>query len=222
MTLNKFAAVAVALLSLAACGDQGLHLKVHYRDASGLNAGAPVVKDAARIGSVKSIEADPKGGFLVGIALDHPFAGAATAASRFYLADSPQTPGTKQIEIEQTETGGAVLPEGTVVEGSERFAGLAPFGEFFRQFGEGIKGLRGQLEQFQQELRKVPDSDDAKRLREEWRKLTDEIQKAQSEAEESVKRDVLPRLQEEMDRLREQFREFQSKPAQRPAPPRQI
>jgi ABC-type transporter Mla subunit MlaD len=213
MMLDRRAVAALGLLMFAGCGDRSLHLKVHYRDASGLSAGAPVVKGAAAIGSVESIAADPKGGYLVGIEIGDGHAAAATAASRFYLADQPQGQGKKQIEIEQADPGGPVLAEGTTVEGSERLSGLMPFGELFRQFGDGLKGLRGQLEQFQDDLRKVPDSPEAKQLREEWRRLAEEMQRAQAQAEESVKSDLLPKLQQEMDRLREQFKEFRPQPA---------
>lgn len=210
-------AAVLGLLLLAGCGDRSLHLKVHYRDADGLHAGAPVVKGGAAIGTVESIAADPEGGYLVGIAIADKFAAAATSASRFYLSDQAREPGKKQIEIEQTTLGGPVLAEGATVEGSERSAPLAPLGNLLRQFGQGIQGLRGQLEQFQQELRKIPDSPEAKRLQDEWQRLTEEMAKAQAETEESVKKDLLPRLQQEMDRLQERFRDFRS----RPAPPQQ-
>jgi len=212
----------LGLLFLGGCGDQNLHLKVHYRDAAGLVPGSPVIKTAAVIGTVESIEADPRGGDLVGIEIKHSFAPAATAASRFYLVEQPGNPGKKQIEVEQGEPGGPVLAEGSTVEGSERFSGLPPFGELFRRFGDGLKGLRGQLEQFQDELRKAPDSEEAKRLREEWRRLTDELQKAQSQAEESFKKDLLPKLEQEMNRLRERLKEYEKNPAPGKKEPRTI
>jgi ABC-type transporter Mla subunit MlaD len=215
-------AAVLGLLLLVGCGDQGLHLKVHYRDTTGLALGSPVIKSAAAIGSVESIEADPRGGDLVGIEIKRPFAPMATAGSRFYLVEQPGNPGRKQIEIEKSEPGGPVLAEGSTIEGSERFSGLPPFGELFRHFGDGLKGLRGQLEQFQDELRKAPDSAEAKRLQEEWRRLTDELQKAQAQAEESFKKDLLPKLEQEMDRLREQLKEYETKPVPGKKEPRPI
>jgi ABC-type transporter Mla subunit MlaD len=216
------AAAVLGLFLLVGCGDQSLHLKVHYRDAAGLAPGSPVIKSGAAIGSVESIEADPQGGALVGIAIHGSSAPAATTASRFYLADQPGNPGKKQIEIEQSELGGPVLVEGSRIEGSERFSGLPPLGDLFRHFGDGLKGLRGQLEQFQGELRKVPDSVEAKRLQEEWRRLTDELQKAQAQAEESFRKDLLPKLEQEMDRLREQLKEYETKPVPGKKEPRPI
>ena len=215
-------AAAIGLLILSGCGDRGLHLSIHYRDAHGLKPGAPVVKEATAIGAVEAIEADPAGGYLVSIRIDDKFATAATAASRFYLAEQPRDPGQMRIEVEQPEPGGALLADGSTVEGSERSPGLPTIDELFRQFGEGVKTLRGQLEQFREDLRKAPDSPEAKRLQEEWQRLTEEMKKSQTQAEESFKRDVLPRLQQELDRLKDRLREFQSQPLPEKKEPRPI
>jgi len=209
--LRPLATAAALLLILVGCGDRNLHLKVHYRGAEGLAAGAPVLFHDRPIGSVEAIDADPAGGYLVSIALSSKFAAAATADSRFYLAEQSRESGKKHIEIEQIKPGGPVLAEGARVEGSERGGSLIPFGEIFRQFGESLRGMREQVEQFQKDLRKIPDSEEAKRLQEEWRRLTDELQKAQSQTEESVKKDLMPKLQGEMDRLRERFQRLEPK-----------
>lgn len=212
MLLRRLIVAGAGLLPLSGCDDGGLHLNVHYRDADGLSAGAPVVKDATVIGSVESIQADRAGGYLVGIEIDDKFAAAATRGSRFLLVDQPKNPGRKQVEVEQREPGDAVLAEGSTIEGAEPAAGFPAFGELFQQFGEGLKGLRGQLEQFQEELRRAPESPEARQLQEDWRRLTEEIQRAQSQAEESVNKDLLPKLRQEMERLNERFRDFRAKP----------
>jgi paraquat-inducible protein B len=209
--LERWASAVLLLLMLAGCGDRNLHLKLHYRSAEGLAAGAPVVFENRPIGSVEAVEPDPAGGYLVRIALSNKFAAAATADSRFYLAEQQAEPGKKRIEIEQTRPGGPVLAEGSRVEGSERSGSLIPFGDIFRQVGESLRGMREQVEQFQKDLQKFQGSEEAKRLQEEWRRLTDEVQKAQSQTEESVKKDLLPKLQEEMNRLREQFQRLEPK-----------
>jgi Sec-independent protein translocase protein TatA len=213
MTLTvKLAAVCIALSMLAGCGDRSLHLKVHFRDTAGLGVGSPVVEGAATLGAVEFVEADPHGGYLIGVTIKPEFSAAATADARFFIDDRPPSLGGKQVTVERSAASGPALAEGATVEGSERAVGLAPFGELFRQFGEGLKGLRGQLEQFQEELRKAPASEEAKRIAEEWRRLTEEVQKAQSQAEESVKKDLMPKLQQEMDRLKEQFRRYEGDP----------
>lgn len=209
MNVLRTIALGVLCAGLAACGDRNLHLKIHYADATGLHPGAPVTYDQRPIGSVVAIEPDPKGGYLVSIAVADKFAAAATADSRFYLAALDGTSGSQQIEIEQTKVGGPVLQDGAVVEGSERVTQLIPFGEIFRQFSEGLRGMREKVEQFQQELRRLPDSEEGKRLQQEWQRLTEQIEKAQAQTEQSVKKDLLPKLEAEMERLRERFKRLE-------------
>lgn len=209
MNIRRMIAPLVLCVALASCGDRDLHLKVHYADAAGLQPGAAVLYNRQSIGSVAAIEPDPKGGYLVSIDVAGKFAAAATADSRFYLADQAGSPGHKQIEIEQGKPGGAVLRDGAVVEGSERLTQLLPFGEIFRQFSEGLRGMREKVEQFQQELQRLPYSEEGKRIQEDWRRLTEEIEKAQAQTEQSVKRDLLPKLEAEMERLRERFKRLE-------------
>ena len=78
-----------------------------------------------------------------------------------------------------------------------------------------MRGLRGQVEQFRQEFQKLPDSPEAQRLQEEWRRLTDEIGKAQNEAGQAMDKEILPRLEKQMDALRQRMEGMQ-KPAPKP------
>lgn len=208
MTRQYIVGLTVMCLNLVGCGDRDLHLTLHFRDAGGLVAGAPVVFNNRTIGSVLTVEDAPQGGSLAGIAVARKFAAAATTDSRFYLNDMPGASGQKRIEIEQTTPGGRVLADGAVIEGSDRSAGLLPFGEIFRQFSDGLRGMREQVQQFQRDLRKLPDSDEGKRLQQEWRRLTEEIDKAQKQTDESVKNELLPKLEAEMERLREGFKKM--------------
>lgn len=211
MNFPRMIALAVLCVGLSGCGDRNLHLKVHYRNTEGLHPGAAVLYNQRPIGSVVAVEPDPKGGYLVNVAVADKFAASATADSRFYLVDIADNPGKKQIEIEQNKPGGPVLADGSTVEGSERLTQLSPFGEVFRQFSKGLRGMREKVEQFQQDLQRLPHSEEGKRLQQEWRRLTEEIAKAQSQTEESVKKDLLPKLEEEMEKLRERFNRMEPK-----------
>ena len=211
MDFRRLIALGLLCAGLAGCGDRSLHLKVHYRDAAGLRPGAAVLYEQRQIGRVIAVEPAPQGGFLVGVDVSEKFAAAATADSKFYIAEAKDEPGASLIEIEQSKLGGPVLADGSVVEGSERLTSLIPFGEIFRQFSDGLRGMREKVEQFQKDLQRLPDSEEGKRLQQEWRRLTEEIEKAQGQAEESVKKDVLPKLEAEMERLRERFKRVEPK-----------
>lgn len=218
MNFLKIITFSVLCVGLGGCSDGNLHLKVHYREVDGLQPGAAVVHNQQPIGSVVAVEPSPQGGYLVSIAVADQFAAAATEDSRFFLAERDDAPGTRQIEIEQSKPGGTALAEGSTVEGSERITSLFPFGEVFRQFSDSLRGMREQVEQLQKDLKKLPHSDEGKRLQQEWRRLTEEIEKAQGQAEESVKKDLLPKLEAEMERLRERFKRMEpKKPGASPA-----
>ncbi len=111
----------------------------------------------------------------------------------------------------QTRPDGKPLAEGAIVEGSSSPGPLGPFpiAEILRQIGAALRNLREQVERFRQEFEKVPRSEAAQKLEQEWHRLMEEIQRAQSAAEGSLKKDLLPKLQKELDELRKRFDELE-------------
>lgn len=213
-------AAALLLLSamLQAC-DRGLHFSIRFDDASGLQVGDPLVQDDTTVGRVTAIEPQAPRGQLVGVMVERQFAGAATADSRFYLADHPEQPDHKSIVIEQSHPGGKPLEEGAVVLGSTRaLPDLLPFRQIIKEFGGMLKDLRDQVERFRQQFEQLPDTAEAQQLKEQWQRLLQELNDAQSSAEGSVKKDLIPKLQEQMDAIRKRLEELRQGPARRPKP----
>jgi hypothetical protein len=200
------------LLALAGCG-QDLHFKVSYADVDGLEKGAPVVLDNQPVGKVTGVEPGQGGEHLVELGIRRESAAAATSESSFVLAPDPEQPGRRRIEIVLAGPGGKPIADGAVVKGSYPSPlGFLPLGSLLRGFGDALRDLRGQVDQFRQDFQKLPDSPEAKRLQEEWRKLTEDIAKAQGETSDTLKKDLLPKLEQEMEAMRKRMEEMQKPP----------
>jgi len=204
------------LMALAGCS-QDLHFKIHYSDIDGLAKGDPLTLNDRQVGKVTAIDAAKDGGYLVSVAIDRASVSAATAESSFYLVDNPQDPARKRIDIVQLRPDGKPLTEGTVVEGSYPGPlGSIPFGTILKEFSNALRDLRGQVERFRQELEKLPNSEEAKKLEKEWRQFMEEMLEAQKSAEGSLKKDLLPKLQKELEDLKKKLQELEQKNGNKP------
>lgn len=215
--MSKIIPLFLILWTILAGCSQDLHFKIHYSDVDGLTKGDPLTLNDRQVGTVTSIDAAKEGGYLVGVTVDRAAASAATVESSFYLVDNPQNPAHKRIEIVQTRPDGKPLPAGAVVEGSYPGPlGAIPFGSMLKEFGNVLQNLRGQVERFRQELEKLPDSEEAKKLEKEWRQLMEQMLEAQNAAEGSLKKDLLPKLQKEMDDLKKKLQELEQRDRKKP------
>jgi len=203
------------LLTLAGCG-QDLHFKISYADVGGLEKGDPVVLDNRPIGKVTGVEPGQPGEHLVEVGIPRESAAAATSEASFVIAPDPDRPGRRRIELVLAGPGGKPLADGAIVKGAyPNPLSFLPLGGLLRGFGDALRDLRGQVEQFRQEFKKLPDSPDAKHLQEEWNKLADEMGKAQNEAGDTLNKDLLPKLEKDMEALRKRMEDMQ-KPAPKP------
>ncbi|MDQ3564737.1 MAG: hypothetical protein M3436_11535 [Pseudomonadota bacterium] len=213
-----------SLLSLAlslfcyGCADGGLHLKMELEKTYGLMAGDPVVFENDTVGAVASVESRDPNGFIANLEIAKEKRELATTDARFRIADRPAVARRKQVEIIHAGADGTPLEEGATVQGTVASVPLFPFSELFGGMTEGLRNLREQTERFRREFENIPDSDEARRLHEEWRRLLEEIQKAQSEAAESLREEILPKLEEEMEHLRKKFEEMKPKDPKRGPP----
>ena len=195
----------VLLLTLSACGGD-LHFQIHFDQKNGLKIGDALVLDGQVVGEVIALKEADQGGHVAEVALNREFAHAATENTRFVLAEDREHPETHLIAMEQSRPDGKPIEENAVVEGySSRLQGILPLGELFREFGNALRDLRGQVEQFRRDFEKVPDSNEARQLQEEWRRLMEEIQKAQNAAKGSLKQELLPKLREQLEALRKKL-----------------
>lgn len=86
------------------------------------------------------------------------------------------------------------------------------------QFGEGLDKLGAQLEQLRRQLETKENTEEMRRIREQWGKLQADLKDSRVLLEETLKKDViprlqqevLPRLQEEMGALEQSFRKMEA------------
>ncbi|MDP9129441.1 MAG: hypothetical protein M3N35_03570 [Candidatus Binatota bacterium] len=200
------------------CADGALHLKMELEKTYGLSAGDPVVFENDTVGAVASVEPRDPNGFIANLEIAKEKRELATTDARFRIADHLSGAQRKQVEIIHAGVDGTSLEDGATVQGSPASAPLFPFSELFGGMAEGLRNLREQTERFRREFENIPDSDEARQLREEWRRLVEEIQKAQSEAKESLREEILPKLEEEMENLRKKFEEMKPEDPKRGSP----
>jgi len=204
------------LFLLTACG-QDLHLTISYDDINGLAKGDPVVLDGKAIGKVTGTEPIQGGGNRVEVEIRRESAGAATSEASFVLSPDPADPNRRRIELVLAGPGGKPIADGALVKGSyPKPQGLFPLGELLRGFGDALRDLSGQVEQFRQDFEKLPNSPEAKQLEQEWRRLAEEISKAQSGAGDTLKNEILPKLEKQMEELRKRLEEMQKATANKP------
>jgi hypothetical protein len=74
------------------------------------------------------------------------------------------------------------------------------------QFGEGLDKLGVQLEQLRRQLESKENTEELRRIREQWGKLQADLKDSRVVLEETMKKDVIPRLQQEvLPRLQEEM-----------------
>ncbi len=224
------------LLAAAACSDGSLGITVRFAEIAGLQENDPVVFEGTGIGEVEKIVYTDRGNYLVDITIAGEFVNAATADSLFYIGSAGAAGEGKAVLLVQKRAGGEVLKEGSIVEGSlrsgyleqiigelQKTAGVAE-GEMHRTLEELRKSLKetsyrlgSELQQtlddlslhfqsFKEDMKKVPDSQEVKRLEESIRRFADEFNRAQEDVRSHVREEVLPELQRELEQLREKLK----------------
>ncbi len=193
----------VALVFLG-CRETGLNLKVRYDQIQGLNEGDRVIFEQNHVGQVAGIFYSEEGFYLVDVVIRKDFANAATDHSKFLITWDPEKEGKKAIEITQSPRGGTLLTDGATVIGTARASPRSD--QLWGDFGKTLDDLRKQLEEFADDLRKIPESEEFKKLQKELERLLEEMKKSGNAAREKIEKEVLPRIKREMENLKEMLR----------------
>lgn len=218
------------------CSESPLTLQVSFPEVSGLKQDDLVFFGESEIGQVKKISYTKQGDFLVEVRIAPPFKNTATQDSKFFIAPSPADELKMAVIVEQEHSGGAVLQNGTVVQGSGRKGHWAEMlgdlqkqltvaqnelnktlQEFNRTLGETsqqfdrklsatLDALALQFKTFTEEIGKVPDSREVKQLEENIKQFTDEFQKAGKDIQDRLRNDIIPRLRMELEKLHQQLK----------------
>jgi paraquat-inducible protein B len=206
---KRVLALLLLALCLIGCKESGLNLKIRYDQIQGLKEGDRVIFEQNHIGQVVDVFYSKDGYYMVDVAIKKDFANAATEHSNFFVTSDPLNKGKNAIEIAQSLKGGTPLADGVTVIGSVRSSARSD--QVWDDLGETLEDLKKQFNDFSDSMRKIPESEEFKKLRKELERLLEEMKKTGKSAGEKIQKEVLPRLEKELEKLREELRKFRKK-----------
>jgi paraquat-inducible protein B len=201
---KKILMLLLVPLVFLGCRETGLNLKVRYYQIQGLNEGDRVIFEQNHVGQVAGIFYSEEGYYLVDVVIRKDFANAATDYSKFIITWDPEKEGKRAIEITQSPRGGTLLSDGATVIGTARASPRS--NQLWGDFGKTLDDLKKQLEEFTDDLRKIPESEEFKELQKELERLLEEVKKSGDAAREKIEKEVLPRIKRELEKLKETLR----------------
>lgn len=205
--MNKLASTLIILICLTIfIGMPGgyLHLTVRFDQVSGLVERDRVFFEKEAVGFVENIAYTEKGQFHVNLAIEKKISPSLTTRTRIIITDDNQIAGKKALTIIQIRTGGQPLADGSIVDGSDRYA--VYFEDMKYDLEEGLALLKKELDNFSKDLQKLPESQRFQALTEELKRIADLLKTAGEETKETIRKEVLPHLRQEMEKLREYLR----------------
>ncbi len=207
MTLRKLLLfVLTGVLFVAGCYEKELTFKIRFQEINGLKAEDPVVFEQNQIGKVIGVTYTKEGSYLVDVVIAKEFTHVTTTNSRFFIGRAPQDTARKAVEVVNPSKGGVPLEKGAMVEGSSRTTALLD--QFLGGMKDSLKDLEGTLKEMTEPLRKIPDSEEVKRLQKELSDLLETLKQKGASTKKKFEEEILPELQKKMDQLRERLKKF--------------
>ena len=211
---KKIVMLLVVCLAFLGCTEEGMHLKVKYVQIQGLEKGDRVLFEQNQIGRVTDVSYEKGGYYLAEVVIKNDFANALTEHSRFFIIPDQRNTGKMAIEMTLVQKGGTVLIDGATVDGSTRPSAFLD--QMLGDFEKGLEDLKKKFEKFTDDLSRIPESEEFKRLEKEFKRLTEELKRSGKAAGEKIQKEVLPRLEKELEKLREKLRKFRKKEEVKP------
>lgn len=193
------------LISLG-CKADGLNLKIRYDQVHGLQKGDQVIFEQHPVGIVTGVSYKDNGDYLVSVVIKKDSNAVVTEHTRFFIADDPVRHDHKAVEVAQIRPGGSLLKNQATVEGSTRASVF--FDQIKSGFEKGFENLKKELEQFSQELSKVPESEAFKKLKNKLKDMAGEIEQSGKAARKEIEQQWLPRLKHELEKLKERLQKL--------------
>jgi BMFP domain-containing protein YqiC len=130
---------------------------------------------------------------------------AVTEHVRFFIVSDPQYNGRSVVEMIQILKGGKPLQNNTVLEGSNKSSAIIERLE--KDLEKGMESFRKELNEFAEELKKIPDSEAFKKLEDELADIYEIMKQSGKEVREMIQKEILPRLEQELENLRKRLHE---------------
>ncbi len=224
-------------LLLWGCSESSLLFQVRYAEVLGLKQNDPVYFGQSEIGKVTRVFYTDQADYLVEISVAPEFVNAVTVDSKLFIDNDPKKAQGKALIVLQERSGGKVLKNNDIVEGSVKPGILDDMmSNFFRsssianqqiqeaiqQLKENLKStsedmekdltdtlddLSEQLNTFSNEMNKIPDRNEVQQLEKSFEQFSDELNKVQKNVRDHIQNEILPQLRKELDQIREQLHE---------------
>jgi ABC-type transporter Mla subunit MlaD len=211
---KKIVMLLALCLAFLGCKEEGTHLKIKYAQIQGLEKENRVLFEQNQIGRVAEVSYEKGGYYLVDVVIANDFAKSLTEHSRFFIIADKGNTGKMAIEMTLDREGGAVLIDGATVEGSTKQSAFID--QMLGDFEKGLEDLKKKFDKFTDDLGKIPESDEFKRLEKELKRITEELKRSGRAAGEKIQKEVLPRLEKELEKLKEKLQKFRKKEEVKP------
>ena len=204
--IRKAMALALVVLFITACRNEGLVINVNFEQLSGIEKGDRVLFEGNTAGRVEQVQFNTDGSFTVRLFIEKGFANAVTEYSRFQIVGDPDKEGRKSIRIELAQLGGTQLADGASVTGLPPDKDLGTLLQEELEAGFGI--LKEQIDKFGRDVKAFSESQQYRDLKKSLKDMADEMEHMEERARDEVKKEWLPKIQRELDELREYLRQL--------------
>jgi len=120
----------------------------------------------------------------------------------------------RAISLAGAKNGVGAIQDGRIIWGSSLYSDFLC--GVWDDLEKSLEELRDQFNKLSDDLQRIPESEEYKKLKKELKRLADEVKRLEKGAREKVQKDIVPRLKKEMEKLRERLRkllkEEESKP----------
>jgi len=194
----------VSIIGLG-CEAENLNLFIRFDHIDGLKSNDSVIFETNRIGKVDEVTYTKKGDYLVELMIHKAYMNEVTEHVRFFIVSDPQYNGRSVVEMIQILKGGKPLQNNTVLEGSNKSSAIIERLE--KDLEKGMESFRKELNEFAEELKKIPDSEAFKKLEDELADIYEIMKQSGKEVREMIQKEILPRLEQELENLRKRLHE---------------
>ena len=194
----------VSIIGLG-CEAENLNLFIRFDHIDGLKSNDSVIFETNRIGKVDEVTYTKKGDYLVELMIHKAYMNEVTEHVRFFIVSDPQYNGRSVVEMIQILKGGKPLQNNTVLEGSNKSSAIIERLE--KDLEKGMESFRKELNEFAEELKKIPDSEAFKKLEDELADIYEKMKQSGKEVREMIQKEILPRLEQELENLRKRLHE---------------
>lgn len=184
----------------------GLRFNVRIESLDGLKPGDRVYFKDYPVGKVDSIQVAKDGFFIIQVSIQDAQRAAALKGHLFILDDDPESPGRKAIMIKKGEKPSTIpIQDGETVEG---FSSLSYYLQKNREtIKEASEELGRSFDQFIQELKELPESEQYQKMKKNLQESLEELLKEGERYKQKIQQEILPELQQQLEDFKGKFQE---------------